>query len=380
MKKIIILTLIFSINLSCNMSQEKNTIYASIETNKGIIKMELFFEKTPITVANFISLSDGSNKNVIDEYKNKKYYNGLTFHRVISDFMIQGGDPTGTGSGSPGYKFKDENIIYAIIMSTIKHSLGKFNVIPNIDFNNDINLSTHYEMRVSPPKVEVDYNFSPFETTEIIKDSISNEASIKNESISIFDDIDLKLINEYPVFDFSNKFLITKSKTDLLVIDIKRAYYRIYYEQLLDEISNKKNLSQRLLYPIEISFSPNDILIIKSVKNILNHLGFVFSVQKNNINVKSIHPIFDFKEVESVFMYIVEKNSSGFEELYPSINDHITKLLAKAKSKKILRLKNKKEQDLLLNRIFNCKESNLCPQNKKIIFKFSIDNINSKFN
>ena len=79
-------------------------------------------------------------------------------------------------------------------------------------------------------------------------------------------------------------------------------------------------------------------------------------------------------------MYIVEKNSSGFEELYPSINDHITKLLAKAKSKKILRLKNKKEQDLLLNRIFNCKESNLCPQNKKIIFKFSIDNINSKFN
>ena len=71
------------------MSQEKNKIYASIETNKGIIKSELFFEKTPITVANFISLSDGSNKNVSDEYKNKKYYNGLIFHRVISDFMIQ---------------------------------------------------------------------------------------------------------------------------------------------------------------------------------------------------------------------------------------------------------------------------------------------------
>ena len=89
------------------MSQEKNKIYASIETNKGIIKTELFFEKTPITVANFISLSDGSNKNVSDEYKNKKYYNGLIFHRVISDFMIQGGDPTGSGSGSPGYQFKD---------------------------------------------------------------------------------------------------------------------------------------------------------------------------------------------------------------------------------------------------------------------------------
>ncbi|MDC3110180.1 DNA mismatch repair endonuclease MutL [Flavobacteriales bacterium] len=277
-------------------------------------------------------------------------------------------------------KFDDENIIYAIIMSTIKHSLGKYNIIPNIDFSNDINLSIHSDMRVSPPLMDIDYNFSPFKTNDTIKSSNSSETSIKNESSSIFNNNDLELINEYPVFDFSNKFLITKSKTDLLVIDIKRAYYRIYYEQFLNEINNKNNLSQRLLYPIEISFSPSDILIIKSVKNILSHLGFIFSVQKNNVNIKSIHPIFDFREVESIFNDIIEKNSLDFEELSPSLNDHIAKLLANSKSKKILKLKNKKEQDLLLNKIFNCKEPNLCPQNKKIIFKLSIEEINSKFN
>ena len=277
-------------------------------------------------------------------------------------------------------KFDDENIIYAIIMSTIKHSLGKYNIIPNIDFSNDINLSIHSDMRVSPPLMDIDYNFSPFKTNDRIKSSNSSETSIKNESSSIFNNNDLELINEYPVFDFSNKFLITKSKTDLLVIDIKRAYYRIYYEQFLNEINNKKNLSQRLLYPIEISFSPSDILIIKSVKNILSHLGFIFSIQKNNVNIKSIHPIFDFREVESIFNDIIEKNSLDFEELSPSLNDHIAKLLANSKSKKILKLKNKKEQDLLLNKIFSCKEPNLCPQNKKIIFKLSIEKINSKFN
>ena len=265
-------------------------------------------------------------------------------------------------------------------MSTIKHSLGKYNIIPNIDFSNDINLSIHSDMRVSPPLMDIDYNFSPFKNNDTIKSSNSSETSIKNESSSIFNNNDLELINEYPVFDFSNKFLITKSKTDLLVIDIKRAYYRIYYEQFLNEINNKKNLSQRLLYPIEISFSPSDILIIKSVKNILSHLGFIFSIQKNNVNIKSIHPIFDFREVESIFNDIIEKNSLDFEELSPSLNDHIAKLLANSKSKKILKLKNKKEQDLLLNKIFNCKEPNLCPQNKKIIFKLSIEKINSKFN
>ena len=105
-----LLIILLTINFSCNMSQKKDdgVIYASIETTKGIIKTELFFNQTPVTVANFISLAEGKNKEVSNQYKGKKYYNGLTFHRVIPDFMIQGGDPTGTGSGSPGYNFKDE--------------------------------------------------------------------------------------------------------------------------------------------------------------------------------------------------------------------------------------------------------------------------------
>ncbi len=276
-------------------------------------------------------------------------------------------------------KFDDENIIYAIIMSTIKHSLGKYNVIPNIDFNNDINLSIHSEMRVSPPIIDVDYNFSPFKTPETYKGYNSDEASIKNQTSSIFNNT-LDLISEYPVFDFNNKFLVTKTKRELLVIDIKRAYYRIYYEQLLTEINNKKNLSQKLLYPVELSFSPKDIIVIKSVKNILNHLGFIFSIKKNNIYLKSIHPSFNYGEVESIFLEIMEKNSSEIDKLYPSLNDYVSKTLAKSKSQKILKLKNKKEQDLLLNKIFSCKEPNFCPQNKKIIFKIGIENINSKFN
>ena len=69
---------------------------ATIETPRGAIKLELFYDKAPKTVANFEKLA------------NSKFYDGLTFHRVISDFMIQGGDPTGTGCGGPGYQFEDE--------------------------------------------------------------------------------------------------------------------------------------------------------------------------------------------------------------------------------------------------------------------------------
>jgi peptidyl-prolyl cis-trans isomerase A (cyclophilin A) len=88
------------------MSQSQGLI-AAIETNRGTIRIALEFEKTPITVANFVGLAEGTISNK-SKSSGQPYYDGLVFHRVIADFMIQGGDPTGTGSGGPGYKFGDE--------------------------------------------------------------------------------------------------------------------------------------------------------------------------------------------------------------------------------------------------------------------------------
>lgn len=84
-------------------------IFAEMETSKGKIIIQLEYKKTPVTVANFIALAEGTNASVADpNLKGKPFYNGLKFHRVIADFMIQGGDPQGNGSGGPGYAFKDE--------------------------------------------------------------------------------------------------------------------------------------------------------------------------------------------------------------------------------------------------------------------------------
>lgn len=87
--------------------QEGEGLFAEIQTNKGNILLYLEMEKTPLTVANFVGLAEGTIENKAKP-AGTPYYDGLTFHRVIANFMIQGGDPSGNGSGGPGYSFKDE--------------------------------------------------------------------------------------------------------------------------------------------------------------------------------------------------------------------------------------------------------------------------------
>ena len=114
MKKIIISVLLGCLLLSsvaCKSRSKgmdalkgKEGVFAVLETEKGQVILNLFYKETPMTVTNFVGLAEGT----LDAAKGKPFYDGLKFHRVIADFMIQGGDPRGNGTGGPGYKFPDE--------------------------------------------------------------------------------------------------------------------------------------------------------------------------------------------------------------------------------------------------------------------------------
>lgn len=108
-KFLLLFTVVFTM-FACNDEYPdlEDGMYAEFKTNYGTFVAELYYEATPITVSSFVSLAEGTNKMVDSTHKGKNYYNGLTFHRIIDGFVIQGGDPTGTGSGGPGYKFPDE--------------------------------------------------------------------------------------------------------------------------------------------------------------------------------------------------------------------------------------------------------------------------------
>ena len=100
-----------SMDKSMKAIEGKDGVFAIMETSKGDIVLELHYKETPLTVTNFVGLAEGT----LDATKGKPFYDGLKFHRVINDFMIQGGDPKGNGTGGPGYRFEDE------IVDSLKH-------------------------------------------------------------------------------------------------------------------------------------------------------------------------------------------------------------------------------------------------------------------
>tara|TARA_X000000368_G_scaffold84091_1_gene63646 strand:+ start:1082 stop:2035 length:954 start_codon:yes stop_codon:yes gene_type:complete len=198
-----------------NNSDLSDGLYADIETSKGNIVMQLYFEQVPTTVSNFVALAEGNHPVVDEKLSGKPYYDGLKFHRVIENFMIQGGDPTGTGSGGPGYQFDDE------FSPDLKHDgpgvLSMANAGPGT------NGSQFFITHVETPWLDGKHSiFGKVTSGQDIVDEIEQEDIIKNVKI-------IRVGKSAKNFDAPNIFedyITNKSEADILNAEAEQVAFK----------------------------------------------------------------------------------------------------------------------------------------------------------
>ena len=277
-------------------------------------------------------------------------------------------------------KFEDEQNLYSIINSSIKHSLGIYQVTPVLDFEKEPLIELPYNLEKSEirePSIEVDSSFNPFAKEKNSEDWEELESKIE---VSIFDKIENnEEIDSPKIFQVFNKYIVTTSGSSLIIVNQSLAHQRILYEQFLKSSADNTSKSQKLIFPIEIELTKSKEIILTEIKDIINSMGFKFIVNKKNIVVNAVPPIIYDNSVEEIFEDLLNDNYSyNIKESF-SLSDLVAKKISKSLSIKTGKPLKLKEQQAIINQLFSCKEPKLSPSNKQIFVTLNKKDLDKNF-
>jgi len=312
-------------------------------------------------------------------------------------------------------KFDDEHTLYAYLKSTIKHSLGQFNVIPALDFDQDPNLDTPYAYQgkaAEVPQVTVNSDFNPFKEVASTGKSASGGAgsytkqrvtgwenlyegaevstaehksstlSFESEHINstIFDAEKALDDGVTTTFQLRKKYIITTIKSGMVVINQSRAHQRVLYEKFLKNITIKEAVSQQLLFPLLLSFTKIELNILEEIKENLCAVGFVFgAIAEETVEVKGVPVQVAESEVQMVMEQLISDFQMEVSGNSFSQSDMLAKTLSKTLSVKTGEQLDETSQLALVNDLFACKETTLSPFNKPTYVTISETDIERKF-
>lgn len=310
-------------------------------------------------------------------------------------------------------KFENDHIIYALVRSAVKHSLGQFQVFPSIDFElsqeNEVPYS-YKDKEAKLPTYQVDSNFNPFQmdfdsqAPKQEKYTSSKSFDYKKHSPSwenLYTGIPSKVnefqqIKEEPsmpnlldslsveaskqtILYFQKKYLITYLKEKVLIINATRAHQRILYERFTKNIRTGISVSEQLLFPLEFEFSPTEVLSIISLSSVLETAGFLFETEGNKVRVLGLPTLVKESQALEILKDLIADNMEDIPQENFSQEDILAKNLAKTLSIRSGQSLSSEEQEQLIADLFSCKECNFSPFGKKIFTELSINEIDSKF-
>ena len=365
-------------------------------------------ETSLVAVTGFIGTPDSSKKSGALQYffVNNRYMRHPYFHKAVTQafepliptgempnyFIYLTVDPASIDvnihPAKTEIKFENEQAIWMIINSVIKEAFAKSNAIPTLDFNREgaIDMPVYSQKQVSREAPIVNYKseYNPF------KDNINQQNTVKNweklyEDHTFIPEKQAEMPVEWnegrtTIFSFKGKYLVSSLKSGLLLADQRRAHIRILYDAYMQQINQKRGVSQGMLFPEIISFTPREATILPYLLDDLAYIGFDLSDLGNN--AYSINGIPSGLENTNIIETLQDMTDRVLEtgcEVKEEISETLALTLAKKAAITYGKFLSEEEAGTLIANLFASSNPNYTPDGKSILYILSEDEIEKRF-
>ncbi len=305
-------------------------------------------------------------------------------------------------------KYLDEKSIYAIIHSAVKRSLGRFNITPTIDFNQETGFSNMISHKapedIVPPSISFNPDFNPFaqntvKSSQYSSGGTSNSISPSKNWGSLYEvtnhqlpeqaslAIDIHKDDEFmplqkQFMQLHNRYIVSQIKSGVMIIDQQAAHERILYERFLTHLEDRKGASQQSLFPQTVTLSPNDYELAKSLLDDIKSLGFeVREFGKNTLIIEGIPVDLGSKNINEtqLFEHLIEGFKNSQQELKLDKRDALARSMAKNSAIKAGTSLEQQEMNTLIEELFACKTPNFGINGKLVVQTIALSEIAFKF-
>jgi DNA mismatch repair protein MutL len=381
------------------------------QINNDLITVET--ATTLINIAGFIGKPENARRTYGEQFffVNNRYMKHPYFHKAVveayqnilapeaipSYFIFMEIDPASIDINihptKTEIKFEDERSIWQILMASVKEALGRFNIVPSLDFGNealiDIPVRSSFKNIPDPPSIEIDPRYDPFAREERMSNQNRIIERFEKENNSGWEKLYSALEREEPVlpvveterkfFQIKNKYIVCPVKSGLMLIDQKRAHERILYEKFLDNLLNNRSISQTELYPLKIELNPADIFVLKEIESDIRILGFDFQFSENNTIAITGRPT----EIGSVdpaltLEILIEEYKKTQSDPATGIREKVAAAMAGASAIPYGKILLKNEMEDLFDTLFSCKAPNYSPKGKPVINILTLEEIDKR--
>lgn len=300
-------------------------------------------------------------------------------------------------------KFENESAIWQILQASVREALGKFNVVPSIDFDQagsiDIPMPLHHFDDITVPEIKVNPTYNPFETKPSAKNSggftstpaektnltnwqslykgLESDFEARTEPIQDIQPVQVKMDEQQSArtsIQFKNKYILTPVKSGLMVIDQKRAHERILYERLIQVLENQEIASQQQLFPETFELNAADATLLTSILSDLRALGFdIREFGKNTFIINGTPGVLNTSTPVEIIEYLLEEYKNSPVNLQEKARETVATSLAQASAIPYGQALKPNEISELIDNLFACQTPNFSPKGKKVLSIMPLD-------